>query len=82
MNCFTLEASFHGYIDRERRTVELTTEMLENMGFVLGGGFYEYQTLVEEDEKQKFLIKQQIKNKKKRIKAKDLVQAYANKQEQ
>jgi hypothetical protein len=51
MNCFTLEASFHGYIDRERRTVELTTEMLQSMGQVLGSGFQEYQILVEEDEK-------------------------------
>jgi cytosolic carboxypeptidase protein 2/3 len=53
MNCFTLEASFHGYINQDRQTVELTTSMFERMGQVLGEGFWEYQTLVEDDEKQK-----------------------------
>jgi cytosolic carboxypeptidase protein 2/3 len=72
MNCFTLEASFHGYIDRDRQTVELTTEMLESMGGALGSGFHEYVTLVEEDEKYKVTLKQQIKNKKKKMKAKDI----------
>ena len=42
MNCFTLEASFHGYIDHERRTVELTNHMFENMGHILAEGFWEY----------------------------------------
>jgi hypothetical protein len=32
MNCFTLEASFHGYINQDRQTIELTTQMFENMG--------------------------------------------------
>jgi hypothetical protein len=81
MNCFTLEASFHGYIDKERRTIEFTTEMLEQMGAVLGSGFHEYQILVEEDEKQKLILKKQIKNKKKKIKAKDIAKAYNIKQE-
>lgn len=57
MNCFTLESSFHGFIDKDRQTIELTTEMLESMGHILGSGFHEYQTLVEEDEKQKLLLK-------------------------
>ena len=28
MNCFTLEASFYGYINKERKTEELTTDAL------------------------------------------------------
>lgn len=42
MNCFTLEASFHGFINKERQTVALTTENLMKMGEILGSGFYEY----------------------------------------
>jgi len=42
MNCFTLEASFFGYINKERQTKQLTTENLEKMGEILGNGFYEY----------------------------------------
>lgn len=42
MNCFTLEASFHGYLDKDRQTVELTTQMFEAMGSSLGGAFCEY----------------------------------------
>lgn len=82
MNCFTLEASFHGYIDRERQTVEFTTEMFEKMGDTLGSAFHEYSALIEEDEKQHFQLKQQLKNKKKKMKAKDLVNAYSKQQEQ
>ena len=51
MNCFTLEASFHGYINIDRQTVELTTEMFESMGEIMGKGFLEYQSLIEEDDK-------------------------------
>jgi hypothetical protein len=32
MNCFTLEASMYGYINKERRTIELTKEDFELMG--------------------------------------------------
>jgi hypothetical protein len=32
MNCFTLEASFHGFIDKDRSTTEFTTETLEKVG--------------------------------------------------
>ncbi len=42
MNCFTLEASFHGYIDKDRQTNHFMTENLEKMGEILGNGFYEY----------------------------------------
>jgi hypothetical protein len=51
MNCFTLEASFHGFLNKERQTMDLTTDSLEKMGEILGNGFHEYQILVEEDEK-------------------------------
>jgi len=42
MNCFTLEASFHGYLAKDRRTVELTTGMFEEMGAKLCEQLGEY----------------------------------------
>ena len=43
----------------------MTTEMLEKMGGEhLCGGFYEYQSLIEEDEKHRAQIKQDLKAKK------------------
>ena len=53
MNCFTLEASFHGFIDKDRSTTELTTESLEQMGATLAGSMGDYTDLVDEDERQK-----------------------------
>lgn len=54
MNCFTLEASFHGYITKEsRQTTELTCEMLVDMGRCLAKAFNEYLFLVEDDERVK-----------------------------
>lgn len=60
MNCFTLEASFHGYIDKNRQTTEMMVEHFEQMGFVLGTSFHEYFALVEEDERQKQQLKEKI----------------------
>ena len=58
MNCFTLEASFYGYIDKDRKTVELTTDALEQMGLDLGHGISDYNDLVEEDCRYKAQIKE------------------------
>lgn len=81
MNCFTLEASFHGFMDKDRTTTELTIEDLEDMGKTLGCGFHEYGELVDEDARQKYNIKMQIKNSKKRkIKASDITKALISRQ--
>ena len=81
MNCFTLEASFHGYMDKDRTTTELTIEDLEDMGKTLGLGFHEYGDLIDEDARQKFQLKQQIKSKKRKLKARDIAKAILSKQE-
>lgn len=47
MNCFTLEASFHGFIDKERTTTEFTTESLEKMGEILGETLADYTDMVD-----------------------------------
>eukprot|EP00350_Pseudokeronopsis_sp_OXSARD2_P009482 CAMPEP_0170562626 /NCGR_PEP_ID=MMETSP0211-20121228/61584_1 /TAXON_ID=311385 /ORGANISM="Pseudokeronopsis sp., Strain OXSARD2" /LENGTH=63 /DNA_ID=CAMNT_0010879737 /DNA_START=131 /DNA_END=322 /DNA_ORIENTATION=+ len=63
MNSFTLEASFSQYISKDRISIDLTTEMFERMGELLGDSFYEYVSLVEEDEKQRHMLKQKLLNK-------------------
>jgi len=75
MNCFTLEASFHGFIDSDRSTTEFTTESLEGMGATLANSMNEYADLVDEDERQKALVREAMKNKKKRLKARDIAKA-------
>ena len=72
-NCFTLEASFHGFIDKDRTTTEMTTEHFEEMGNVLGTSFYDYFDLVEEDDRQRQVLRERIQ--KKKMKARDLTQA-------
>lgn len=57
MNCFTLEASFHGYIDKDRNTVEFKTEDLGELGKSLGFAFYEYWDLYDEDERQRLALR-------------------------
>ena len=51
MNCFTLEASFHGYINQERDTVEFTTESLAEMGAHLGQTISDYTDLCDADDR-------------------------------
>jgi hypothetical protein len=50
MNCFTFEASFHGYISENRTTEEFTTDSFEKMGAYLMQALYEYSLIINEDE--------------------------------
>lgn len=75
MNCFTLEASFHGFINRDRNTEEFTVETLEEMGHTLGIGFSDYLNLVEDDDRQKAIVKEQLRKKKTKMRASDIQQA-------
>ena len=50
MNCFTLEASFHGFIDTDRKTTELTTESLQDMGQTLVLSLSDYLNLYDQEE--------------------------------
>ena len=49
MNCFTVEASFFGYMSRDRESFQFTSPMLENMGKALGEAVYDYVIMLEED---------------------------------
>ena len=72
MNCFTLEGSFHGFIDKDRSTTEFTTESLQEMGAILGRSMSDYTNLVDDEDRQKAQMREVLKNKKKKIKAKDI----------
>ena len=49
-NCYTLEASFAGYLSKSRETVPFNSESLISMGRHLGRGFFTYLKLLEEEE--------------------------------
>ena len=53
MNCYTLEASFHGYFDGDRNNFEFTEGAYEEMGEHVVNSLYEYMVLVEEEQRQK-----------------------------
>ena len=48
-NCFTFEASFHGYFDHDKVNFEFTPEMYEQMGASLVSSLYEYMMLLEDE---------------------------------
>lgn len=49
MNSFTLEASFNGYINEKRQTVEFTTANFLDLGKTLCSSFYDYVMILEAD---------------------------------
>lgn len=67
-NCFTLEASFHGYFDKDKNNFEFTQESYEQMGVNLVNSLYEYVMIIEESERRKQFNKverMKLKNKQK-----------------
>ena len=52
-NCFTLEASFHGYFDKDKNNYEFTDNLYEQMGINLVNSLYEYVMAVEESDRRK-----------------------------
>lgn len=56
------------------------TEDLEEMGKVLGNGFNEYFELVENDDRQKQIIRERLHNKKRKMKARDITLAIIKKE--
>jgi hypothetical protein len=49
MNSFTFEASFHGYLSKDRENIEFTTENWLHMGAMLGESLWNYNQIIEED---------------------------------
>ena len=67
MNCFTLEASFHGYFDEEHTTMEFKQKNYEEMGEHLVNSLYEYFLILEEEDRIKLQKKNERMLKKKKI---------------
>lgn len=66
-NCFTLEASFHGYFTKDKVTHEFTEALYEKMGAAVVNSLYEFVMICEEDERRKQIAKverQKLKRKK------------------
>ncbi len=68
-NCFTFEASMHGYLNDDRVTEEFTPESYELMGEHLVDSLYEYLLIIEEEERQRKI--KEINKKKKLAKQKE-----------
>lgn len=75
MNCFTFEASFHGYFTEDRLTSEFTPEGFQSMGEHLTNSLLEYLYIIEEEDRQKKLKEM---NKKKKKKNKSIVETDNN----
>ena len=54
-NCFTFEASFHGYFDHEKVNFEFTPETYEQIGASLVNSLFNYMMILEENERRKKL---------------------------
>ena len=70
MNCFTFEASFHGFFTTDGNTTanyEFTMPQYEEMGEHLGNSLFEYLMIMEEEERRRKL-KEIAKKKKKKQK--------------
>ena len=56
-NCFTFEASFHGYFDRDNVNHEFTPKAYERMGEALVNSLFEYVMILEEEARRKHIKK-------------------------
>lgn len=50
-NCYTCEASFHGYFDQERQNYEFTSKSFIEMGEHMANSLYEYMVLIENEDR-------------------------------
>jgi len=51
-NCFTLEASFHGFFNSERITLDFLTDHLKEIGMHLNNSLFEFAIMLEAEERQ------------------------------
>lgn len=54
-NCFTFEASVHGYFDENKQNFEFEQSTFEEMGEHLANSLFEYCMILEEEERRKRL---------------------------
>ena len=65
MNCYTLEASFFGFFDKERETKEFMHSHLFRVGRLLANTLFEYTVLREEELRQQKEIRARREEEKK-----------------
>ena len=87
MNCYTLEASFSGHFDENRRNYEFNQQQYEEMGEHFLNSLYEYTLILEEEQRLKQLREMEKKKRKKAmeksmIKPKETPQAGSTNNEQ
>jgi hypothetical protein len=64
MNSFTFEASFHGFLGKDRITTEFTAELWSKMGGILSETLLDYTLMLEEDLRLKIEREKERKHKK------------------
>lgn len=67
MNCYTLEASFSGHFDHDRKNYEFDLESYEEIGEHFVNSLYEYIIIVEEEQRLKQLKEIDKKKRKKHM---------------
>lgn len=78
-NCYTYEASMHGYFDENNQNYEFNCQTYEEMGEHLVNALYEYMIIQEEEERRRRL--KEIEKRKKRKLKKQLEQKQNVRQE-
>ena len=71
MNSFTLEASFHGYLNKDRQTIEFFESHFKKLGSIVGQSLYEYVLILKRHEEEKKKQKRAEEKKKKLKKLKN-----------
>ena len=67
MNCYTLEASLHGFFDHTRDTTDFLVSHSIKVGKLLGKSIFEYMIMKEDDEKAIKARREEAKKQKLRI---------------
>jgi hypothetical protein len=60
-NCFTIESSSFGFINKDRETVHLLTGLLQEFGECVVQSIFEYNLIQEEDRRMKMALAKKLK---------------------
>jgi len=64
-NCFTIEASALGFLNRDRETIHFNTGLLQEFGECLVHSLFEFTLIQEEDRKMKIALAKKLKEQRK-----------------
>ena len=60
-NCFTIESSSFGFINKDRETINLSTGLLQEFGECVIHSIFEYNLIQEEDRRMKMALAKKLK---------------------